>query len=577
MNGEYGLKIKNFSCGSIYEVWLGVRDNYDTKDAMLTNSLFLDFLKTKGLNIWKEESTRDIICIEFNYGSRSYDAEKKRINKYIKDLSKNTGISAEERNRKYNFYQKLLEETEKKKSKFEKKSKQELRTLFYKEGCWITYKTHNKSGEVISEEKIHYLMLYRTTGKAKVGSCMFIREELYKDARDFLYMGLKLPEKNAPIVEVGAYSSLITSNIVGRIKIEPENILILKDYDSFFTTNVVSIETNENRECQAIERDNYQLKNTMFDGQALIDSSIFPSWADGYILLRHHFCKMAAFCTHIQNFFMDYYGDDYNTATITDMFGNKHKVTDIKLITTDNACKFLKFNVSYEYWCEKVHENGCMFGIVKTAHKSKLGQYQKMSYQMVNALDLSSMPDVMRETSNYIVSLKLEEDKFNDYLRKNANFSNDYEVLLDLCKWNPQFTRSSYFRERKTIIIANYMLGVKSGKVIQNADNLVIVGSPYAMLLYTVGEDPESDPTFDHEDGAIQCYTGRFADGEYLAGFRSPMNGMQNIACLHNHYHEYFTKYFDLGTQIIAANMTHTDFQDRCNGSDQDLLDIWVC
>lgn len=236
-----------------------------------------------------------------------------------------------------------------------------------------------------------------------------------------------------------------------------------------------------------------------------------------------------------------------------------------------------KFQVSYEQWCNKVKENGSMFGIVKTSHRSKLGDVQKMSYQMVNALDLSTMPDVLKTTEDYIMSLKLDDDAFLDYLEKNKNFSNDYEVLIELCKQNPLFVRSSYFRERKTIIIANYFLGVKSGKVIQNADNLTIVGSPYAMLMYTVGLNPEDDPTFDHEDGTIQCYTGRFNDGEYLAGFRSPMNGMQNIAYLHNHYHEYFKKYFDLGNQIIATNMTRTDFQDRCNGSDQDLLDIWVC
>ena len=42
---------------------------------MFVNSLFKDFLEDNGLKVWKEESTRDIICIEFNYGSRSYRQE----------------------------------------------------------------------------------------------------------------------------------------------------------------------------------------------------------------------------------------------------------------------------------------------------------------------------------------------------------------------------------------------------------------------------------------------------------------------------------------------------------------------
>ena len=37
--------------------------------------------------------------------------------------------------------------------------------------------------------------------------------------------------------------------------------------------------------------------------KALIDTSIFPEWGEGYILLRHHLCKMAAFHANIELFF----------------------------------------------------------------------------------------------------------------------------------------------------------------------------------------------------------------------------------------------------------------------------------
>ena len=53
---EYGLKIKNFEAGSLYGYNLGIRDRLDSTDAMFTNSLFSDFLKENGLNIWKGES-----------------------------------------------------------------------------------------------------------------------------------------------------------------------------------------------------------------------------------------------------------------------------------------------------------------------------------------------------------------------------------------------------------------------------------------------------------------------------------------------------------------------------------------
>ena len=416
-------------------------------------------------------------------------------------------------------------------------------------------------------------MLYRSTGKAKKGSCMFICDRLYKKARKFLYMGIRLPKHNAPLVEISAYAPLVTSTIVGKIKINPKNILILKDVDRFFSTNVCSIETDENKHCIAKYIQDYKLKNTLFDGQALIDSSIFPDWGNGYILLRHHFCKMAAFSTNIQMFFKDYFGDKYLTATVRDMFGNEHYVKDIELITTDNAMKWLKMGKTYDYWCQWVYDNNCMFGIVKTAHESKLGDVQRMSYQMVNSLDSSIMKNVVKESVDYICRLKQDNQEFLKFLEKNKNFSNDYEVLIALCKQNPEFVRSTYFRDRKRKIIEVYTINVKSGKIIQNADNLVVVGSPYAMLLYAatgIEDSVDKDDTFYTEEGTIQCYTERFNSGEYLAFFRSPFNSKNNLTYLHNVYHKNLEKYFNIGRQCIAINMIGTDAQDRNNGMDMD-------
>ena len=41
---QYGLKILNYMAGSIWGVSQGTRYSYDTTPAMLTNSLFLDYL-----------------------------------------------------------------------------------------------------------------------------------------------------------------------------------------------------------------------------------------------------------------------------------------------------------------------------------------------------------------------------------------------------------------------------------------------------------------------------------------------------------------------------------------------------
>ena len=424
MGQEYGVRIKNFSAGQLYEYGLGVRDYLPYTNAMLTNSLFLDFLLQNGLKVSKNGYTRDVICINFDMGAKSYEETRKNIENKMKSADS----EAQER------LQYLLDNVNERADLYIKKSKENIRIEYYENGVNIKYITKDKSGNVKKEEVVHYKMLYRSAGKAKQGSVMFICKRLYKIAHDFIYMGIELPKHNSPIVEASAYVSLIASTIVGRIKIEPENILILNDVDSFFRREVVSIDIDENKHCKATRIQDYELKNTLFDGQALIDDSIFPKWGEGYVLLRHHMTKCAAFHTNIQQFFKDWFGDEYENAIVVDMWGNEHYAKDIKMITTDNSVKWLKFGVSYEYWCKKVHKNGCQFGIVKTAHKSKYGDVQRMSYQMINTLDIDIMDGVLARSKDYVEQLKGNNEVFIDYLRDNANFSNDYEVLVVLCE-----------------------------------------------------------------------------------------------------------------------------------------------
>lgn len=551
---KFGCRILNFQSGSIEERQQGVRDIYDFTEAMLTNSLFLDFLLANGLKVNNKGSTRQIIGILFDYGTRSYDEERKHIEKLIAKHGESEKLL------------KLREQCEVNKDKYKHLSPAEVREKFYTEGCSIKY----------SNETIKYKMLFRSAAKAKKGLCMFVDQRLYKKAHDFLWMDIKLPKKNAPIVEIGAYAALVTSTMIDKIQINPDDVLIVKDVKSFFKTDVVSVEVGEDGHCCAKHLKDYEVCNEMFDGQALIDSSIFPDWADGFILLRQHFTKCAAFNTNIQLFFKDYFGDKYETAELEDLWGNKHRVKDIKMITTNNAVKFLKFNIPYEHWRDKVLQNGGFWGIVKTTHESKLGDAQRMSYQMVNTLTEDIMEEVMRPSIEYVEKLKSDINVYIDFLRRNISFSNDYDVLIALYEQDHTFQQSTYWQNRKNAIIKSYITDLKNGRLRQEADNCTIVGSPYAMLLHAVGEDVEKDPTLQPEKGCNQCYSERFDDGEFIASFRSPHNSSNNVGYLHNVKHPYMSKFFKLGKLCIAVNVLHTDFQPRHNGSDADGDTIYI-
>lgn len=277
---------------------------------MFTNSLFSDFLKENGLKVWNGESTRDIICLEFNFGSRSYKKELEHLYKIAFKARQSYRIAKIHDDKyliakTYNKIEKILnlfQTAHLNRNKYIEYSTDEMRTFIYNNGINVEYISHNKNGDIKKREIIHYKMLYRSTGKAKKGSCMFIADSLYKKAIHFLRMGIKIQNENTKIVEISAYSPLVSSSIVGKIKINPKNILILNDVERYFNTDVISIETDYDKHCCAKKISDYKLKNTLFDGQALIDSSIFPSWGNGYILLRHHFVKWLLFLLIYKNF-----------------------------------------------------------------------------------------------------------------------------------------------------------------------------------------------------------------------------------------------------------------------------------
>lgn len=540
-------------------------------------------MKDHGLDVYKGESTRSIICLSFDFGSRSYEDEHKRLTRLIDKAVEEDNVDLVER------LKTKLAFVEANKEKYAPMSRDDIRTKYYKEGVDILWETKNKDGSIKSSQKIHYKMLFRTPAKAKIGSVMFIDEKLYDRAYKWLTMGLgkKMPLHNAKIVEMSAYAPLTTSTIIDRIHIDVDDILFVSDVDSFYTTmaNIVRAEeyiddNGETKKMCVVDREKTDVKNTLFDGQGLIESSILPSYVNGMVLLRNHFFKACFFRTHIQKFFKDWCdenGYDYDTYEVTDYFGKKKLLKNVKAITTENAIKWRKFSDlmgrdPYSYWAKVVRKDGCLWGVVKTDHPSKLGHQQQLSYQMLNVLPATQeeINEICKDSVEYVELLKRDNDEFEKFLRKNANDVNHYEMMADLYDHNHGFGESTWFRLEKRKIINSYVGKLRQGKIFVNGDNLTLCGNPYALLLHAVGDDWKKDETLVYENGTIQCYTKRFNDGEYLCGFRSPNNSMNNVGYFHNVHHPLMEKYFDFSNNIVAINCIGTDVQSRLNGADFD-------
>lgn len=537
----------------------------------------------------------------------------------------------------------------------------DLRKMYYENGAVIPWKDYRKNGAV-KVQPIKYRMLYRSTGKAKEGSCIFVRESLHKRYRDYLTMGLwdKIPyAPGAKIVELSAYSPLITATAADFIKIPIDSIFVVKDETVKSMRKACVVKYGEGT-CKAekyepdwdaieeiINKDGYtfyrkklhehpgweyiyrtkadlkehgydpdtmpeklaetkmvdgcyvdrndpatQIENVLWDGMGLIDESLYPEDREGFIYCRSHFFKSCLFCGNIQEYFKDYYSPEYASACVTDMFGRSLKVSDIKVIVTENSLKWLKFKdymsedgtpaAAFEYWSDWMKQNGEEFAIVKSAHSSKYGEYQRSSFQINNTLlttDKNTLQRIAQPSIDYFNALQTDDEAYIKFLEveSSARYSIN-NVLVDLYRQNNNVRYWKFFKDHRYKKVNTFKKNrLQQGKLFQTGDNLTICGNPVALLMKTVGDNPVEEGCFSLEDDAIQCYTERFAEGECLAGFRSPHNSPNNIVHLHNVYPEALQKYFPkLGKNVIVINGIGTDIQPRLSGQDLDSDSLYV-
>lgn len=559
MEANSTIRIKSIQANRVYQVNNGYtyKDSkgkiHDGKltfgEAVINDGIFLQYMMKHGMKV-KQGSSQDFIVLKFKYNVPADDDHEDEI------------------------------------------STSELRKMYYENGCEITYHTYDKkTGEIISSKIIKYRMLYRTPGKAKEGSCVFTNEKLLKTARKYLTMNLykKMLDEGAKIVEMSAYSTLITASAADYIHIPLENILIVEDKKVATELPALAVKVDDEKHCFVQEYEKYPIENVLWDGMGIIDDSIFPEDMEGFIYCRSHFFKSCLFRGNIQQYFKDFYKTEYETATVKDMFGNVMKVSDVKVIVTDNSIKWLKFKdlmggtpkKAYEYYKKFMAKDGEQFAIVKSAHKSKYGNLQRSSYQINNSLpttDSEVLRRIAQTSIDYYDNMIKNTDAFIDHLRMNTSCYSVDRILVALYEWNPDIQYTEFFKEKKSDILCKFKRKrLMMGKLLQEGDNLTICGNPISLLMLVTGQDYLQEGCFTSRRDGIECCTTRFGDGECLAGFRSPHNSPNNIVHLINHYSEPIQKYFPkLGDNVIIINGIKTDVQERMNSQDLDSDSCYV-
>jgi hypothetical protein len=437
----------------------------------------------------------------------------------------------------------------------------ELRNKLYKDGFYCEGK--------------HYVRYKRSSGSARVGKCLFIREELYYPMMKWSNMGLSFKkDSEVDLASMEAYIALTTSSIIGTIQIYPENILLIDDYESIFEDEAVVVEV-ENNKLRANNKKTI-IKNSIWDGQSLLDESLFNGeYKDkGMLLLRNRFFKSCCFNTKIQKFFKD-----HKITSINQLKGKTiaKDISQIKLITTPSSIKFLKFG-TYDNFLERMDS---LFGVVKYDKKTHFmeGELVQTHYQLLNTLEFTreDMEKFLEDSFDYLKKLKRDLSVFRYQLKIKNNILNRFQLqsmndfIYQMLILNDDIKKTSMFYNFKKEFIRAYIANMRKGHILVNGNYSTMMGNGYEMLLESIGK---------FLGGSViekeHVMTVRFLSEKELLGIRSPHITMGNIWVVKNRIYSEYLKYFNLSEQIICVNAIESNLQNRLNGCDYDSDSILV-
>lgn len=419
---------------------------------------------------------------------------------------------------------------------------------------------------------VKYVRYKRSAGSSRVGHCLFVNEIVAERMAKWDRCGLPIKQNQAiDLASWEAYIALPCSSIIDTIQIPVESILVIDDYESEFDDEVIAVE-EENGELVSQKR-TVKVKNSIWDGESLLDNSMFGKYSDkGMLLLRNRFFKTCAFNTNIQQWFID---NGITDVSQLNGFTLAKDISEIKLITTPSSIKYLKFG-RLEDWLANVDTT---FGVVKYEKETHYfdGRMVQSHYQLLNTLGLSyqnmkdllepsmtyigkvrSDPDVLRYHIAYPFKIDEEEEEVNSLKSKN-------DIVFKLLGINNKFANTKLYNDFKKDVVKGFIRNLKQGHILINGNYSTLLGNGLEMLKAAIGMF-----SGESEIGTGNIHSKRFGYNETILGSRSPHVTMGNVLLVNNVANEDIDTYFNMTEQIVYVNAIGENLQQRLNGCDYD-------
>lgn len=435
--------------------------------------------------------------------------------------------------------------------------KSELRNYLYENGFMC--------------DGVHYVRYKRSSGASRVGKCLFVNEALAKDMEKWDKCGLKI--KDGDPLDLAAYESYISlpmSSIIDTIEIPLESILVVDDCESTFEDTVVAVSIEHNH--LKAETKDVTIDNNIFDGESLLDKSLFGKYEDkGMILLRNNFFKSCCFNTNLQQFF-----SDKGIASVNQLngFTLANDITQIKMVTTKSSIKYAKFG-TVEQWLENISPT---FGVVKFEKEPHYfnGKMVQSHYQLLNTLHMSKdeMKELLADSLDYISSVRNDptvlryEIKYPqelEYDNEISSLKTKNEIVYKMLSINDKFSKTKLYYDFRDDLVKGAIRKLKQGHILLNGNYSTMMGNGLEYLYHSIGRftgEPIMRP------GTLS--SSRFDPGQTILCSRSPHICAGNILLLENEHYDEIDKYFNLTSSIVCVNSINHNIQQQLNGCDFD-------
>lgn len=419
---------------------------------------------------------------------------------------------------------------------------------------------------------VKYVRYKRSSGSSRVGKCLFVMECVASRMARWDRCGLNI--RNGQPIDLAAYEAYIAlpmSSIVDTMVIEPHNILVVNDYISEFNDDVVAVEAKDGK--LVSEEKSMPIKNSIWDGESLLDCSMFGKYADkGMLLLRNRFFKTCAFNTNLQKWFED---NGITNVSQLNGFTLADNIEDIKMITTPSSIKYLKFG-AIEDWLNNIDP---VFGIVKFEKETHFfdGRMVQCHYQLLNTLQLSyeemeellkpsleyigavrSDPDILRYHIGYPFRAVEEDGELNPLKSKN-------DIVFKMLGINNDFGKTQLYKDFRNDIVKGFMRNLKQGHLLLHGNYSVLLGNGMELLQHSVNKFSGESVI---RSGCL--HTKKFAYNKTILASRSPHITMGNVLLAKNVACEAIDTYFNMTNEIVYVNAIGENIQQRLDGCDYD-------